>query len=180
MIAWRMLWKDWGFSAALFSQAKHFLALATDSSPGTSQEGLIRASIVFFLMSFEAFFVELIKGYIQQNRATLKTEHPEAVAKVEEALKKKRAITDAVREWPKLLTGNSLDSTTEPYQNFKRLTKYRNFLVHGKITEPIPGWGELLAQDVETVDSAALAQRTVSAMLKVVSSHFGIGPPTWI
>jgi hypothetical protein len=179
MIAWRMLWKDWGFAPALFSQAKYFLALARDSAPGNSQEGLIRASIVFFLMSFEAFFLELVKGYIQQNRAKLNEEYPEAVAKVEEALEKKRPFSDAVNKWPKLLTGTSLNSTTEAHQNFLHLTEYRNCLVHGKISEPIPGWGKP-AQDVETVDSAELAQRTVSAMLKMVSSHFGIAPPTWI
>jgi hypothetical protein len=169
-----MLWKDWGFSEALFSQAKYFLASASDSAPGTPQEGLVRASILFSLMSFEASFFAIVKGYIQRNRAAL---NPEAVAWVAEALKKNTGISDAVQEWPKLLRGEPLDSGTEVYRNLVKFTKYRNCLVHGKITDPIPGWGKSLAQDVETVGSAELAQRTVSAMLKVVSDHFGVAPP---
>ena len=180
MIAWRVLWKDWGFASALFKQARQFLDLAMETAPGNSQEAFIRASIVFSLMSFEAFYLELIKGYVQQNRPALEKEHPGAAAKVEEDLRKNQGILEAVKESPKLLTGGPLDCATEAYRNFVKLTKYRNNLVHGKIVEEIPGWGKLLAQDVETVDSAELAQRTISAMLEVVSSRFGIASPTWI
>ena len=180
MIAWRTLWKDWGFAPTLFSQAKHFAGLAADGAPGNSQEGFIRASIVFFLMSFEASFFELIRGFIQESRARLGTGCPGAVVKVEEALKGNTGILEAVQEWPRLLTGNPLVSESGTYRDFVKFTKYRNSLVHGKITDPIPGWDKLMAQDVETVDSAKLAQRTVSDMLEMVSSHFGIAPPTWI
>jgi hypothetical protein len=54
MIIWRAMWKDWGFAPSLFAQAKQLLDLAKHSD-GSAQEGCIRASVVFSLMSFEAF-----------------------------------------------------------------------------------------------------------------------------
>ena len=135
MRAWRMLWKDWGFAASLFTRAKHFLASARQSAPGSDQEGLIRASIVFSLMSFEAYFFQVVKGYIQQNGAK---PDPTGLRKVEDGLVKHTGIHEAVRDWPRFLTGNSLDTTTQPYADFVNFTKYRNALLHGKITENIP------------------------------------------
>jgi len=179
MIAWRMAWKDWGFAPALFDQAQQFLRFAENPLQGGSQEGFIRASIVFFLMSFEAFFYELIKGFIQQNRERLAAERPKDLAKVEKQIKGTTGICDAVKDWPKLLTDGSLNPDAEAYRDFRKLTKYRNSLMHGNISEEIPGWAKLLAQDVETVRSAELARRTVSAMLEMVSSHFGVPPPDW-
>jgi hypothetical protein len=68
MIVFRGLWRDWGFAGSIFGQAKHFLELARQAPPGTMQEGYVRASIVFFLISFEAYFFEVIRGYIQAKR----------------------------------------------------------------------------------------------------------------
>ena len=176
MRAWRMLWKDWGFAESLFTQAKHFLASARQSASGSAQEGLIRASIVFSLMSFEAYFFEVVNGYIQQKGATL---DPTGRMKVQDGLVKHTGIHEALRDWPKFLTGNSLDTTTKAYADFVNFTKYRNALLHGKITENIPSWGKL-AQDVETIDGAELAQRTVSEMVKAVARHFGFPIRTWV
>ena len=121
MRASRSLWKDWGFAASLFTQAKHFLASARQSATGSAQEGLIRASIVFSLMSFEAyFFFEVVNGCIQQKGATL--DHT-SLMKVQDGLVKHTGIHEALRNWPKFLTGNSLDTTTKPYADFVNFTK---------------------------------------------------------
>jgi len=177
--AWRMLWRDWGFAPTLFSQAEHFLELAERSENESPQEGFIRASIVFFLISFEAYFFEFIRGFVQENRADLDAQRPGAVATVEDGLKKNVGVRESVRKWPKLLTGESLDTGTRAYQDFVKLTTYRNWLIHGKITEKIPDW-ERLAQECETIESAQLARCTVAAMVEMVSSRFGVSPPAWI
>jgi len=176
MLSWRMLWKDWGFAASLFNQAKNFLASAKQIAGGSAQQGLVRASIVFSLMSFEAYFFEIVKGYMQEKGATL---DPMVLRKVQDGFAKHAGIHEAVRDWPKFLTGKSLDATTNAYANFANLTKYRNALLHGKITEKIPSWGKL-AQDVETIEAAEFAQRTAAEMVKVVASHFGFAIPTWL
>ena len=176
MITTRMAWKDWGFAESIFSQSKHFLDLAKQNTTSSIQEGYIRASIVFSLMSFEAYFGEVVRGYIQQRGATIN--NPTGLKKVENGLRKHNGIHAAVRDWPKYLTGNSLDTTTKSYADFVNFTQYRNALVHGNITEKIPSWGKL-AQDVETIDNAELAQGTILQMIKVVAAHFGFNVPTW-
>lgn len=184
MIAWRMLWKDWEFAPELFKQAERFLDLARNECIGSSQEGFIRASIVFYLMSFEAFFFALVKGYIQQRRTTLS---PSAVLKVER--KKNPRISEVIEAWPELLTGMPLDYGTREYRCWKRLTYYRNALVHGKISEHIEGdekspgsqvWTPPIAQEFETLESVELARRAVSGMMEMTVSCFGIPSPTWI
>jgi hypothetical protein len=70
VIFWRAMWKDWGFAPSLFAQAKQFLDLAKHAD-GSAQEGYVRASIVFALMSFEAYWCDVITGYIQANGATV-------------------------------------------------------------------------------------------------------------
>ena len=64
MLAWRLVWKDWGFAPTLFGQAKHFLELAEGDAIPSAAEAYIRASIVFALVSFEAYFFELVRAYI--------------------------------------------------------------------------------------------------------------------
>jgi hypothetical protein len=175
MILFRTLWKDWGFAASIFAQAKHFLELAKASADPGIREGYARASIVFFIFAFEAYFFEVVRGYIQVKRAII---DPAALKKVEDGFQHNTGIREAVRDWPKVLTGQSLDTNTEPYQDLLNFIKYRNALVHGKITEPIPSWGKL-AQDVETPDNADHARRSISAMTFIVSAHFGFDAPNW-
>lgn len=160
----------------MFSQAKHFLDLARQTKSGPTQEGYVRASIVFFLICFEAYFFEVVMGYIQEKGASI---DPGELKKVEDGFRQNTGIHGAVRDWPKCLTGTSLDTQTKSYQDFVNFTKYRNALVHGKITEKIPSWGKL-AQDIETIDHAELAQQTISEMIKSVAPHFGFDLPTWI
>jgi hypothetical protein len=97
MIVFRGLWRDWGFAGSIFGQAKHFLELARQAPPGTMQEGYVRASIVFFLISFEAYFFEVIRGYIQAKRTTI---DPAGLKKVEDELQLNTGIHEAVRYWP--------------------------------------------------------------------------------
>jgi hypothetical protein len=56
--------------------------------------------------------------------------------------------------------------------------KYRNSLVHGDVTARISSWGKL-AQDIETLDYAALAHTTTVAMVETVADHFGLVRPAW-
>jgi hypothetical protein len=167
------MWKDWGFAATLFEQAKHFLSLAKQSGRSHEQEAYIRATIVFSLMSFEAFFFrEIIAGYLEQNRATI---DPDALRTVEVGLEKRTKIRDAVKDWPRLLTGRRLTASPD-FQNF---VKYRNALVHGKITEAIPSLGKL-AQEVETIDNAELAIQTIGEMIRDIALHFNFAVPPWV
>ena len=175
MLAHRMLWKDWGFAPTLFGQARHFLELAKGDAVPSAGEAYVRASIVFALVSFEAYFFELLRAYIQQNKGAI---NPAALIKVEHGLQRKTGITAAIQKWPKLLTGRPLDETAKPYGDLLEFISYRNSLLHGKITEKIPLSGKL-AQDIETVDSADLAQRTVSNMVRVIAKHFGFDTPNW-
>jgi hypothetical protein len=174
VLIWRSLWKDWGFAPFLFAQAKHFLDLAKHNT-GSAQEGYIRASIVFSLMSFEAYWHNVIKGYIQAKGATVDRSR---LARI----KKEMPRTDlkkALESWPQALVGVSFDISAKFYDDFSNFREYRNFLVHGKIEEPIrSSWGKL-AQDIETVEYAELALRTVSEMSKTVARHFGYEMPEW-
>jgi hypothetical protein len=175
VIIWRAMWKDWGFAPSLFAQAKQFLDLAKHSD-GSTQDGYIRASIVFSLMSFEAYWRDVITCYIQGNGATVDQSR---LAKV----KKEMARTDlkkALERWPQALVGTPLDTSAKVYDDFSNFREYRNFLVHGKISEPIrSSWGKL-AQEIETVEYAALARITVSEMINMVAGHFGYSIPAWV
>lgn len=175
VILLRMMWKDWGFAESLFSQAKAFLQLASDPSQDHTREAYIRAAIVFFQMAFEAYFRDATRGYIQQHRAAVP---PAALQKVEAGMQKNTGISDAVRDWPKWLTGKSLDTRSELYRDFGNFIKYRNALVHGRITAKIPSWGKL-AQEVETAHYAALAHTTTTAMVKTVAAHLDFATPAW-
>jgi len=173
------MWKDWGFAATLRSQAKHFLDLAKQTVIGGEQEGYIRASIVFSVMSFEAFFFrEIIQGYIEQHRAAIA---PKNLKKVEDGLNGKNGgftgIQKAVKTWPELLTGANLVGSEGV--DFLKFVNYRNALAHGDITRRIPEWGTL-AQEVETVANAELALHAIGEFKKHVAQHFGFSPPTWV
>jgi hypothetical protein len=178
MLVFRSLWKDWGLAAALRSQASHFLELA-QQAPAGEQESFVRASLLFSVMSFEAFFFrECIMGYIQQHHGVL---DPKKVKKVRDGLSGKdgkfTGITSALNTWPPSLTGKNLTAPTE----FTTLLAYRNAIVHGDITKELPNplWGCKLAQEVETVASADRALETVSQMIKAAALHFGFSPPPW-
>jgi hypothetical protein len=171
------MWKDWGFAPSLFAQAKQFLDLAKHSD-GSAQEGYIRASIVFSLMCFEAYWREVITSYIQANGATVDQSR---LAKV----KREMARTDlkkALERWPQALVGTPLDTSANAkvYDDFSNFREYRNFIVHGKISEPIrSSWGKL-AQEIETVECAELARLTISEMINMVACHFGYSIPAWV
>jgi hypothetical protein len=170
-----MMWKDWGLAGTLYSQAEHFLDLAKQTAVGSEQEGYIRASIVFAVMSFEAlFFREIIRGYIQKHTGTIDTAN---LAKVEAGLYGKgfAGILEAVSDWPLWLTGNNLDADASVYADFKGILDYRNALAHGDITRELrsPLWENKLAQDIETVANAELALQTISEMRKAAALRFG-------
>src|SRR5688572_16284594 len=100
LLAWRALWKDWGFANALFRQGEHFLRTASQSSDARVREGYIRASILFFLMAFEAYFHAAIRGYVQQNRASIP---PAKLQQLEKKMGEKSGrLAEAVRTWPAL------------------------------------------------------------------------------
>lgn len=172
VIIWRAEWKDWGFAPALFAQAKQFLDLAKHSDD-PSQEGYIRASIVFSLMSFEAYWRNVIRGYLQTKGATVD----------QSGWRRKLARTElkkALESWPEQLVGAPLRTSDKLYDDFSNLREYRNLLVHGKIEEPIrSSWGKL-AQDIETIEYAELSRSTVSEMIKLVAQHFGDDIPAWV
>jgi hypothetical protein len=115
-------------------------------------------------------------GFIHHNRATI---DPDGLKKVERGLARRTGIQDAVKEWPKWLTGNTLPKSSS-CSNLVKFMKYRNALIHGKITEVIPSSGQKLAQDIETVDNAELALQTVSDMIKATAQHFGFQAPSWV
>jgi hypothetical protein len=177
-----MMWKNWGLAAMLHGQAKHFLHLAKQTPAGSEQEGFVRASIVFSVMSFEAFFFrEVIMGYIQRDGATL---DPTKIKKVKDRLEGKdgrfTGIKNAVNTWPEWLTGKNLDAPA--CADFETLLAYRNALVHGDITKELPSplWGNKLAQEVETAANAELALQTIAEMIKAVALHFGLNLPPWV
>jgi hypothetical protein len=177
MIILRMMWKDWGFAASLRSQAKHFLDLAKQTAAGGEREGHVRASIVFSVMSFEAFFFrEVIRGFIRQKRATV---DPAKVKKVEEGLDGPRftGIREALEKWPRLLDRGALKPAA--IADFVKLLEYRNALTHGDIVRRLPLWGNKLAQEVETVPYAELVLHRTGDITTTVAQHFGFSPPTW-
>src|SRR5690348_11617991 len=107
MLMWRAGWKDWGFAPTLFVQAKQFLDLAKHSE-GYSQEGYIRASIVFFLMSFEAYWRDVIRGHIQTKGPTVD----------QTGWRRKLVRTDlkkALEIWPQELVGAPLPTSDKFY-----------------------------------------------------------------
>lgn len=181
MLVFRTMWRDWGLATTLSSQAKHLLELAKQTPVGNVQEGYVRASIVFSVMSFEAFFYrEIIGGFIEQNRAAL---DPKAVQKVENGLNGKKGvgftgIERAVETWPRLLTGRALDPSASA--ELVRLLDYRNALAHGDITRKLQRWGGKLAQEVETVATAELALHMIGEFKTHVAQHFGFSPPPWV
>jgi hypothetical protein len=178
VIIWRAMWKDWGFAPSLFAQAKQFLDLAKHSD-GSAQEAYIRASIVFSLMSFEAYWRDLIKGYIQANGATADQSRLARLAKVKKEMPH-TPLKKALERWPQALVGTPLDTSAKVYDDFSNFREYRNFLVHGIISDPIrSSWGKL-AQEIETVEYAELAQSTVSEMINMLARHFGYNIPAWV
>jgi hypothetical protein len=173
------MWKDWGFAATLRSQARHFQHLAQRTAVGGEQEGCIRASIVFSVMSFEAlFFREIIRGYIDRHRAEIA---PKNLEKVEDGLNGKKGrftgIWKAVTTWPELLTGANL-AVGFQCVDFLKLVDYRNALVHGDIARQLAQSGTL-AQEVETVANAELALHVIGEFEKHVAQHFGFSLPAW-
>jgi hypothetical protein len=176
VIMWRAMWKDWGFAPSLFAQAKQFLDLAKHSA-GSAQEGCIRASIVFSLMSFEAYWRDVITGYIQANGATVDQSR---LAKVKKEMARRIDLKTSLETWPQALVGAPLDTSSKFYDEFTNFREYRNLLMHGKISEPIrSSWGKL-AQEIETVEYAELARSTVSEMTKMVAERFGYTIPEWV
>jgi hypothetical protein len=170
------MWKDWGFAPSLFAQAKQFLDLAKHSD-GSAQEGYIRASIVFSLMSFEAYWRDVIRGYIQEKGATVDQSR---LATVKKEMKEDIGLKKALESWPQALVGTSLDTNAKCYDEFSNFREYRNFLVHGKILEPIrSSWGKS-SHEIETVEYAELSRRTVSEMIKMVAERFGYSIPEWV
>jgi hypothetical protein len=192
-----MAWKDWGFAPSLFSQAKVFLKAAKECGSLAEQEPLIRASILFALASFEAHFYDVVKSHIQNAKpiGTVPSRFEKIAGSILELFGRKRSLSgvekvqagmarhagihEAVRDWPKYLLGRSLDTNTRSYHNFVKFTNYRNQLVHGQIAEKMRSWPGKLAQDVETIECADLAQETVSEMIKMTALHFGLDTPAW-
>jgi hypothetical protein len=170
-----MMWKDWGFAAAVYGQAKHFLDVAKTSQSPAEKDGYVRAAFVFLVMSVEAHFYEVVRGFIQTNRANLPSK---GLDKVEEELKRNTGLQRALREWPQHLTGKSLDLQGAPYLDLIKIIDYRNWLVHGKIAQTVPSWG-ILAQEIETIENAEAATKTVALMVTQVSQHFGFKAPDW-
>lgn len=174
MIVSRMMWKDWGFAATLCDQAKHFLDLAKRTATADSErEGFVRASIVFSVMSFEAFFFnEIIRGYVQRHAATLDAAKVRTIEKGLTGGPPFKGIAAALNDWPCLLTGNALapSSSTE---YFTKLLEYRNALTHGDIIRHLPMWGTL-AQEVENIANAELALQATAEMKLSVAAHFGL------
>jgi hypothetical protein len=168
-----MMWKDWGFASTIFQQAKRFIELART---GTDQESHIRASIVFSMLAFEAYFNEAVRVYIENNRASIA---PAELQKVENGMRSRIGIAEALKKWPAYLTGNPLDTKSEPITTFTMFREYRNALVHAKIADVLPSVGKL-AQELETIENAELANETVSKMVKLIASHFGLETPTWV
>jgi hypothetical protein len=174
MLVLRTMWKDWGLTTTLRGQATHFLELAKQTRVGSEQEGYVRASILFSVMSFEAFFFrEIIWGFIEQNSATL---DPKNAQKVDNGLNGRNGrftgIKEAVKTWPCLLTRRALDPSASADL---RLLEYRNALAHGDITKQLQG-GKL-AQEVETVADAEFALNTIEEFKEHVARHFGFAPP---
>jgi len=169
------MWKDWGFAPSLFAQAKQFLDLAKHSD-GSVQEGHIRASIVFSLMSFEAYWGDVIRGYIQEKGAAV---DQAKLAKIKKDMPR-IDLKKALESWPQALVGAQLDTSAKIYDEFSNFREYRNSLVHGKISDPIRSSSGKLAQDFENVESAELSRRTVSEMIKMVARHFGYDIPAWV
>jgi hypothetical protein len=163
-----------GFRALSLCPSEAVLDLAKHAD-GSAQEGYVRASIVFALMSFEAYWRDVITGYIQENGATVDQSR---LTKV----KKEMARADlkkALERWPQTLVGTPLDTSAKVYDDFSNFREYRNFLVHGEILEPIrSSWGKL-AQEIETLEYAELAQSTVSEMINMVVRHFGYSLSAW-
>jgi hypothetical protein len=121
------MWKDWGLATTLRGQAKRFLELAKQTPVGSEQEGYVRASIVFSVISFEAFFFrEIIWGFIEQNSATL---DPKNAQKVDNGLNGRNGqrftgIKEAVKTWPRLLTRRALDpSASADFVKVARISK---------------------------------------------------------
>ncbi len=175
MLTWRAAWRDWGFAENLYRQASRFTNLAGSAGEEDEKLAYVRASIVFSLISFEAHFNEVVRRYLQANREKIV---PDNLGRVEKGLASRTPIDRALREWPALLTGSSLNTETEPYLSYSSFREYRNSLVHGKITQPIQSLG-VLVQDMETVDNARRSVRAVAEMIVLVSRHFSFDPPSW-
>ena len=171
----RTMWKDWGFAQAVYGQAKHFLDLAKGSQNPTDKDGYVRAAFVFFVISFEAHFYEVVRGFIQAHRPSVA---PQELRRVEDELKRNIGMQKAVREWPQRLTGRSLDTQGPLFTELIKVIEYRNWLVHGKIAQTVPSWRKL-AQEIETTENAERAGETVAAMVAQVSQHFGFETPHW-
>ena len=170
-----MMWKDWGFAQSLFSQVKMFLEFARDARDRTTRDGHIRAAIIFALMAFEAYFMEVARGYIGQRKSDI---DGEKLKQVEEE-QKYIGIRTAVRTWPELLTGQSLNRDSKIYKDWENFVEYRNALLHGDIVRQLDS-SKVLAQDVETIENAAHARDTIAGMIKVVAEHFEFDLPTWV
>jgi hypothetical protein len=176
MLVWRSAWKDWGFAADLFKQAVRFIELAKADTDESNRVAHIRASIVFSLMAFESYFMDAVRSYIQEYRTRI---NPANLQKVEESLNKRTNISEALDKWPKRLTNKALNKNSTTYRLYVDYRHYRNGLIHGKITEPIPNVGKL-AQDMETISDAEAANKVVSDMIKDISAHFGFAAPAWV
>jgi len=170
-----MMWKDWGFAAAVYAQAKHFLELGKATQAADDRDGYIRASFVFFVIAFEAHFYEVVRGFIQAQRASIPAQE---IQKVEDDIRRNTGLQKALRDWPKRLTGKSLDTQAPIFTELIKIIDYRNWLVHGKIAQTVPSWGRL-AQEIETTDNAERARQTVAAMIALVAVHFGFNAPDW-
>ena len=118
-------------------------------------EYYVAACIFFCVASIEAYLNFLADDFIKNDSQKepkdkidpiyidLFRETESKVNKNDGTIKKPQkyvSILDKIYLWPKLMTGNTFDKGRKPYQDFKKLVKFRNDMTHYKLKEadPIP------------------------------------------
>lgn len=148
----RILASPNGIVSAYFDFARRTAADLSTLDPRDREPLPIAVAIIMLVGAVEAYLNIVGRMWVEQH-----AEFPHA-EKIIEDLDKRRSLDAKLKSWPKLLFGNALDLSSGAPQEFTRLVKTRNKLMHFTTTHE--------SLSYENVTLNGLADITFYASLK--------------
>lgn len=153
----------------MFNDALYFKEVAKSFPKDTSHDferwRYVRASIIFSSITMESYINEFIKKSLERKKLTLSAK--------EFLEKERRSIWEKLTLGVELITRKEVDTSISEYQNFIRLKKTRDKLIHFK------GDIKIYTQDI-TLPRAEEAIETVRGVIKKIHELDGTPYPQFV
>ena len=140
----------------------------------------VRATVIFAFTAIEAFMNKMAFYYLEKNKDIdpfivdyLKERQPIFKNGSKTYNKKYLSLDDKITDWTIIITGNKFDKSDFVWQNFIKIKKFRNIMLHGH-----PDSEEIY--DNATLEMAQLAVDTVSNIIKRFYEYDGNRYPPWV